>query len=246
MPETNTQTVDRDQQTKDLLVRMLRENTGKVMTDSGDYYGRHWQQNQVIDFEASPEATFEKYETDVSVTVSVYHFLRACLTLDEKCDEFNAIRCGNWDSDIYGVGTEGAAWLEAHGAKLGKVYNTYNGESDLSQSLQYEYVMFDGEDDEEEATHVLLQIHGGCDAMHGYTDAKLFKFKENRFGSSDSRYMFGYQNVNVSLEVTNDGKTQSFDKSGPGSDWVESESGSSADMPIDDNSQIAVYASFDI
>jgi hypothetical protein len=46
--------------------------------------------------------------------------------------------------------------------------NTYNGENLLSQVLQYLYFEFGGE------SHVLLQIHGGCDVRGGYTKPRAF------------------------------------------------------------------------
>jgi len=58
---------------------MLRENTGRQMLDSGDYYGRNWQRNQFLDFDAQPESIMETYvrkgELDLSVTHNVYHWL---------------------------------------------------------------------------------------------------------------------------------------------------------------------------
>jgi hypothetical protein len=52
-------------------------------------------------------------------------------------------------------------------------FNTYNGESELSQILQGSWIELDG------YQYVLLQIHGGCDARGGYTNAKLFKTGED-------------------------------------------------------------------
>ena len=40
---------------------MLTENTGRALCDSGDYYGRHWQQNQGRDFEAQPVSHLRAY-----------------------------------------------------------------------------------------------------------------------------------------------------------------------------------------
>ena len=49
-------------------------------------------------------------------------------------------------------------------------FNTYDGDSDLSQVLQGAWL-----EDADGDTYLLLQIHGGCDVRGGYTDAKLFK-----------------------------------------------------------------------
>ena len=48
--------------TADRLAEMLQENTGRTILDSGDYYGRHWEQNQDADFQAQPEGRLESWE----------------------------------------------------------------------------------------------------------------------------------------------------------------------------------------
>ena len=50
-----------------------------------------------------------------------------------------------------------------------RTWNTYNGDSDLSQILQGATILIDDE------YYWLIQIHGGADARGGYTNAKLFK-----------------------------------------------------------------------
>ena len=35
-------------ETQKMLARMLTENTGRNILDSGDAYGRHWEKNQGI------------------------------------------------------------------------------------------------------------------------------------------------------------------------------------------------------
>ena len=56
--------------------------------------------------------------------------------------------------------------------RVERSWNTYNGESDLSQILQGSNLeIFDEH-------YILIQIHGGCDARGGYTDAKLFKLRD--------------------------------------------------------------------
>lgn len=77
--------------TAEKLVEMLQENTGRSFLDSGDHYGRHWQQNQGVDFEAQPEGTLEFWnrngELDIIPILSVFHFLRDRLEYNEELDE---------------------------------------------------------------------------------------------------------------------------------------------------------------
>jgi hypothetical protein len=112
--------------------------------------------------------------TDINCNVSIFHYLPTVLELDEVCDEFNALECKEWNSDIYGISEDQQKWLEARGFEAGESWNTYNGESFLSQVLQGTELKQDGSGSGE---YVLIQIHNGADVRGGYTDAKLFKYR---------------------------------------------------------------------
>lgn len=166
-------------QEQTLIYKMLTTSTGKNFLDSGDAYGRNWERNAkktIEDFINEPKCTLkieERGDTlEPSVTISLFHYLVNALELDKICDEFNLIPCENWESDIYGVSREGEQFLKDREAIIKGDYNSYNGESSLSQVIQYTLADIDGTD------YVLLQIHGGCDIRGGYTDAKLFKIDE--------------------------------------------------------------------
>lgn len=161
-----------------LVYGMLTENTGKHMCDSGFSEGRGWQKNQkktIEDFNNEDEETYEfDYKHgDITRTVSVFHYLTNNLELDELCDEFNQIQeeSDNWKSDIHGVSWQAYDHLDSfeEGIEGTRSWNTYNGDSDLSQILQGADIEIDGEQ------YVLIQIHNGADARGGYTDGKLFK-----------------------------------------------------------------------
>lgn len=164
-----------------LIFDLLTENTGQHMLDSGGAYGRNWERNQgktIQDFDAEPAATLEisirdwngETVVDVEPTASLFHRLGGVLEIDDLCREFNAMEVGNWNSDIYGVDSEGEIWLEDRLFKLeGDAWNSYNWQNNLSQVIQGQNLERDGEQ------YVLIQVHGGCDVRGGYTDAKLFK-----------------------------------------------------------------------
>tara|TARA_R110002012_G_C11475094_1_gene594380 strand:- start:29 stop:646 length:618 start_codon:yes stop_codon:yes gene_type:complete len=173
--------------TQKLVYAMLMENTGTHFLDSGGANGRMWQRNQaktIEDFDNEQEQTIEKSEwtdkdgkvhTEYERSVSIFHYLSE-LTLDRVCEEFNQRNtdCPDWDGDFgYGVSQKGADFLELIGMDLKHEFNTYNGDSDLSQVLQGAWLDMDGE------TYLLLQIHGGADVRGGYTDAKLFKTEDD-------------------------------------------------------------------
>ena len=174
-------------ETQKLVYAMLMENTGTHFLDSGGANGRMWQRNQaktIEDFDNELEATIEKSEwtdkdgkvhTEYERDVSVFHYLSE-LELDHVCDKFNELNtdCLEWGGDIsWGVCQAGADFLELINMESTHQFNTYNGDSDLSQVLQGSWLDMDGE------MYLLLQIHGGADVRGGYTDAKLFKVQDD-------------------------------------------------------------------
>ncbi len=169
---------------------MLTTNTGSALGDSGDAYGRHWQRNQkktMEDFKKDPSVSIgeiTEHDTDskdIQYTISVFHYLTSgSLELDEICDEYNALPCKDWESEIYGVSKEQADWFERSGFTIKESFNTYNGESSLSQVLQGTYCESGLGD-----PYVLLQVHQGCDVRGGYTDAKLFRLSDEWMPSEE-------------------------------------------------------------
>lgn len=183
----STATIDR---TAEVLKEMLTENTGRHLLDSGDYYGRHWERNQLRSFDNEPEVVLEFDSCGMEATINVYHFLKRNLEFDEE-----------WDNLFYRFveeyNNEHAPWLQLMeefpewlkktlGLKVGGVYgdgepftvNTYNHQSLLSQTLQYLYMSVEGEYNDDiyvNDTFILLQIHQGCDVRGGYTRPRVFR-----------------------------------------------------------------------
>ena len=186
-------------ETREVIQNMLTENTGRHMLDSGGAYGRNWERNQGRDFAFEPAAVADWSWGYVDITVSLYHALTEVLeyhpegdalfhrwaTTGDRTNEPWLPLMEAFAVDIGGVG------LYGDGAPITE--NSYNGESMLSQVIQY--VMFTLEEDtpisdyldlgltdEEDAepavlaadTYILLQVHGGCDVRGGYTAPRLF------------------------------------------------------------------------
>lgn len=187
---------------QEFIYKLLTTSTGAILGDSGGAYGRHWTRNQkktLQDFINEPSVSYEisdnaKDSSDIYFRISIFHYLQQ-LELDALCEEYNAMTCKDWDSDIYGVSQVQKDWILSNGFTIGEDFNTYNGESNLSQVLQGTYLCYS----EEYPNYVLLQIHQGCDVRGGYTDAVLFKLPdmympcEDVFGdidglSVDNRY----------------------------------------------------------
>ena len=164
---------------KETIYSMLTENTGTHFLDSGGANGRMWQRNQkktMQDFENEMDESYEfdsKYN-EIYRTVSVFHYLTNNLEIDEICEHFNNLQntFNNWDADanVYGVSFQAFEYLETNfEIDIQRSWNTYNGESDLSQILQGSTVLINDE------YYFILQIHNGADARGGYTHAKMFK-----------------------------------------------------------------------
>lgn len=171
-----------------LIYSMLTENTGAHFLDSGEAYGRHHERNAkktILDFYNEEEENYQfdfKYG-EIYRTVSVFHYLSNNTELNEICEAFNKLNTNpnNWeaDADVYGVCKEAWEYLEevgeAYGLEVERTWNTYNGDSDLSQTLQGSNIKLNDE------YYLLVQIHGGCDVRGGYTDAKLLKLQNDYY-----------------------------------------------------------------
>lgn len=193
-----------------LVYRMLTENTGSHFLDSGGAYGRNHERNRkktIKDFINEPEESYEfDYEYgDIVRTVSLFHYMCG-LELDEVCEKFNRRNTNpkDWDGnvweleDTYGVSDRAGEWLRHnHEVDVKYTFNTYNGDSDLSQILQGSLIEIDGDE------YYLLQVHGGCDARGGYTDAKLFK--KSYYSCGIHEYLWEWKDDYETLEDLNNG-----------------------------------------
>jgi len=194
--------------TEELIYSMLTENTGTHMLDSGGDNGRMWQRNAnkcLQDF-ADESAEVYQYDTkynEIHRTVSVFHYLTNNLEIDTIAFNFNELNTNpkDWDADckennVYLSGVSVNAWLDlvsSNEVEVSRSWNTYNGDSDLSQILQGANLTINDEH------YVLIQIHGGADARGGYTDAKLFKCGDHMDGMIHE-YLREYSDVMEELE----------------------------------------------
>jgi len=182
--------------TKDKVIEMLTENTGRHTLDSGGAYGRNWERNQGRVFEAE-EPVFmdvrfqrEGEEFRPEITINLYHWLNEVLHYDAEADaRWQAFAAERREDDYeIAIMESYGPWLEEQGHEVGGLYgegepmliNTYNGECLLSQTLQFVFLSIDN------TSYVLLQVHGGCDVRGGYTDAVLFEADESVLYYSDA------------------------------------------------------------
>ena len=140
--------------------------------------GKGIKKRTLKDFQNDPAVRVERQsDGSISYEISLYHYLHNGLEVDDLCTAFNRKPVKNWDSDIYGVSDSGEEWLNNYGFKVGRTFNSYNGDSSLSQVIQGTWLDFNGRE------YLLLQIHQGCDVRGGYTDARLFYCPEFENGA---------------------------------------------------------------
>jgi hypothetical protein len=191
--------------TKQVIAAMLTERTGTSILDSGgtpmydedgNYtgstggYGRHYERNQLRNFEEEPHATVEFWvgkELDVYYSRNVYHFLTENLEYADSWDEFfhewANERDSHWLADMEAF----PEYLRELGFVVEGIYgdgkpfvgNTYNHESCLSQVLQFLYMTVNEvpeeyEDKLDRGVVILLQIHNGADVRGGYTAPRAY------------------------------------------------------------------------
>src|SRR5690606_937102 len=175
------------------ITAMLTENTGTHFLDSGGENGRMWQRNQGKDFESEKPVTLE----DGYFTVSLYHYLKETLSIDEVCEVINAYIVEN---EIHWVGEVDFDDIEnriGEVENIGEQFNTYNWSAPFS--LDFQGITFDFEGDH----YVLLQIHNGADIRGGYTGVKCFKVSTPYFAHVD---VLGTVN-GISVDTFYDGET---------------------------------------
>ena len=163
---------------KNTIFEMLLEYTGMVAADSGAAYGRHFEINSkktLSDFENEPFITISN-KPFPDYIVSLFHYLNKYLELDDVCKTFNSFEYveDKYDTSfgLYGINKDQVNYLEINRTSVDSTFNTYNVDTDLSQGFIGTYLTINNSE------YILIRIHGGCDYQWGYTDAKLFKFKD--------------------------------------------------------------------
>jgi len=183
-----------------LIYNMLTESTGTHMLDSGGGSNRHWQRNQlksIDDFKNEPHITIENDGEYKYAEISVFHHLVNSLEyLEDETDHL--IEWISEDPYSYRDNPDGRCissidtieqYMTKNYANEGMFKishtNTYNGDCNLSQTIQFISV-----GDTYNCNIIALSIHNGADVRGGYTDYKLF---EADIDSLYSWYMDEYQ-----------------------------------------------------
>ena len=192
--------------TAQIVEEMLKENTGRGICDSGDFYGRNWSTNATRNLADTPATTCrwsaQRYNggdtrIEPDFTVSLYHWLIEHFEFDPELQvELDAFAEGE-GSDLTWLALSEAFADHLHDAGRleckPEVFNTYNDEHDLSQGFQYTHIALDGEGSEGYPSHIIVNVHGGCDVRGGYASPKVLKLNSDEvyqiFDAARASYM---------------------------------------------------------
>lgn len=185
--------------TEQIIVGMLKENTGRGICDSGDAYGRHWQTNQSKSFAEQPAVVGKWYvhthngETSVEpwFSVSLYRWMAQFLEFDAELQTRLDAFCESEDVWNLEAAEAFADHLHDNGELEDKpaVTNTCNDPEhwDLTQVLQFTAIAL-GEGDSSYPTHLIVCVHGGCDVRGGYTEPKVFRLNREFYEAMDGAW----------------------------------------------------------
>jgi hypothetical protein len=167
--------------TRRAIAAQMKENTGASILDSGGAYGRNHERNQSKGVKFGQGLQVDEY----SATIPVQDYMEHCFARTPDAVALEKVLKAHIRRAYPGEGValgyhEGAAIneaLEAIGATMdgehsGKWWNTYNDDTDLSQTLQLLTFAHGGKD------YAIVQVHGGCDVRGGYTNGKVYEVPE--------------------------------------------------------------------
>ena len=191
--------MDIQDQTKNVLLGMMKEDTGRHMLDSGGAYGRHFERNQKRDIESIPYGNLsfdidegtDKNRLEINLTVNLFPWLNERVLYAETLDKIfqnwkkeNDREYTSHNEDIedflkhYFPDAKG---IEGDNAPYSGASYGDETMAIISQDFQYTIFYLDEEDIEdsgleglEENEYCFLQLHGGCDIRGGYTEPKVF------------------------------------------------------------------------
>ena len=189
--------------TKEIIAGMMKENTGRHMLDSGGAYGRHWERNQAREFEEEPIFKIDVWEDHVDVTYNLYHYLTAFLEYSEKWQAKFEEWVENNDRERTPYLADMEEFAQSQGFEA-KTINSYNGDTILSQVIQYTVIFEEGADWVYDYEVILLQVHNGCDVRGGYTAPKAF------YVHDFSYFLIAQQEINARVSISLDEDLYAF------------------------------------
>lgn len=177
--------------TKEAIVSQLCENTGSALCDSGGAYGRHHERNAGKAWEELAKSdefgiTSEFYTYSepgtgrkvlaVDGTLQTAWYMDECLTFAPELDEQFRQFAEDEEDGVWSLENAEQFVISLGCRRNSRTFNTYNGESDLSQVLQG--VEFDCPESYADR-YVLLATHNGCDVRGGYSQYRCYRIDDD-------------------------------------------------------------------
>jgi len=183
---------------KDLLLKLLKQNTGTSYLDSGGKGDRLWQRNKKKTkkkFDQEQFVTYTICEYGIVTKASLWHTIIQNFSLDDRCRAFNGeeLKVGwelahaerypsereAYEVHLYDIVTTGYPdyKLTETEVEVSKVFNTYNSDCDFDYVFKYQTIS-----DMLDINYAILSIHTGCDIRSGYTDLVMFKYEDYGWG----------------------------------------------------------------
>ena len=155
--------------TRQILGKILRENTGQVLVDSGGYNGRDYQKRRTIkSFSAIPEQWAFEYLGDKFLKKNAFLFLAEHLTYDPEMTR-KLLRTVENPYDSCQI----LEFIESiEDRTLDINWSSVLENSILDVTIEFDPFEHDGDE------YIILQVHGGCDIRWGYTKPRAFKVQE--------------------------------------------------------------------
>lgn len=177
--------------------RMLRENTGSILTDSGGIYG--YKYNAPLPKEAIRAVTFDgkvdfhlvslahwltvNTEYDAARTRSLWRFANSPKWIDAP-----------WEDCL-------AAWADRHKLEIREYGYTYNWDTSLDQH----FAAWEFDDPETGETFAIIRSHNGCDARWGFSRPRIFRALGDNDGlETDTRLEYYCPECEEECEPTED------------------------------------------
>ena len=163
----------------DIIVKMVRENTGSNMLDSGQVYGYKYDSAKRIDYSKVPYSYIRAEEFEhINGEHKKYFECHVSMEkfLEEALGEYDAKLTYNFKRFSLRPIRKDDSWIECleqfveyNGWEVIGGGNTYNDESFLDGVFQYDLI-----EKQDGSIITAIQTHNGCDVRGGYSMPRFF------------------------------------------------------------------------
>lgn len=185
--------------TDEVLFSMLQENTGKLLCDSGDYYGRgyeRWAKLTLAQALLLPDGSYEAHVNSDGTLglmgwLNMFKYLRRRLYYE--ADLTSDLRTFEFDDDTVSYLASAQRWAEQVGTNI-RVGNTCNdGCSVLDGNFWWCEFERGG------VEYIIISTHNGCDVLSGYSRPHVFQPTDNFVQWDQMMYDAGNKDACLSL-----------------------------------------------